>query len=256
MSEKTESKNPIQVADRLFLVLETLAETGHSGLIDLSARLDLHKSTVHRLLTSLIYLGYVKQDGENGRYSLTFKIMELSNKMMGKLDILETVRPYLKKLMEQTGETVHFVQLEGNEAVYIDKVEAYQNSIRMVSKVGNHIPLYCSGVGKAIAANMKEEELLAIWKATDIHSLTPFTIVNYSDFLSELEIIRQRGYALDNEENEIGVRCIASSLPRCQNNLRYAFSISAPVNRMTDDKIELYSQYVLELREQLGRALS
>ena len=98
-----ENKNPIQVADRLFLVLETLAETGPAALADLCRNLDLNKSTVHRLLCSLIYMGYVKQDAETGKYALSFKLLSLSNKLLSHMDILETVRPYLKRLSEETG---------------------------------------------------------------------------------------------------------------------------------------------------------
>ena len=127
-----ENKNPIQVADRLFLVLETLAETALYPLLICAATFDLNKSTVHRLLSSLIYMGYVKQDSETGKYALSFKLLTLSNKLMSHMDILETVRPFLKKLSEETGETVHFVQLDGLDAVYIYKEESYQNSIRMV----------------------------------------------------------------------------------------------------------------------------
>lgn len=255
MTQISESKNPIQVADRLFLVLETLSETGSLGLLELSNRLSLHKSTVHRLLTSLIHLGYVKQDAETNKYRLTFKIMEIANRMITKLDILEIARPYLKLLMEKTGETVHLVQLDQNEAVYIDKVEAYQNSVRMVSKVGNHIPIYCSGVGKAIAAQLETEELQRIWKDTEIKKRTPYTIITFSDFIKELDNIREKGYALDNEENEMGVRCIAAGLPGYEGNQPYAFSISAPINRMNDEKIEQYSHYVLETKKQLTEEL-
>ena len=126
-----EDKNPIQVADRLFLVLETLADTGSVTLAELCRQLGLNKSTLHRLLSSLIYMGYVKQDSETGKYSLTLKLLGLSNKLLGHMDILDAVRPSLKYLAEETGETVHFVQLEGTEAVYIYKEESTQNSVRM-----------------------------------------------------------------------------------------------------------------------------
>ena len=119
-----ENKNPIQVADRLFLVMEQLAETGPVTLAELCSHLDLNKSTVHRLLSSLMYMEYVKQDSETGKYSLSFKLLGLSNKLLSHIDILDTVRPCLKKLSEETGETVHFVQLDGLEAVYIYKEES------------------------------------------------------------------------------------------------------------------------------------
>lgn len=251
-----ENKNPIQVADRLFLVLETLAETGQVTLADLCRRLDLNKSTVHRLLCSLIYMGYVKQDTETGRYSLSFKLLTLSNKLLSHMDILETVRPYLKKLSEETGETVHFVQLDGVEAVYIYKEESYQNSIRMVSKVGSRIPLYCSGVGKAMAADMEEDRILDIWNNSTIEKLTPHTIIHYNQFSEKVKEVREKGYALDDEENELGVRCIAVSVPDYKGRPKYAFSISAPVARMSDERIRELSKTVLRTKEEICRHMA
>ena len=157
-----ENKNPIQVADRLFLVLETLADEGPLPLTDLSRRLDLNKSTIHRILTSLMYLGYVKQDTETGKYYLSFKILSLANHLLEKMDILDSIRPILRRISAETGETVHFVQLDGTDAVYICKEESTQNSVRMVSKVGSRIPLFCSGVGKAMMAEMPDDKIKKI----------------------------------------------------------------------------------------------
>lgn len=251
---KNEDKNPIQVAGRLFAVLETLANSKPVGLMELSSQMDLHKSTVHRLLTSLSYMGYVKQDPETGKYSLTLKLLELSNKILCNVDILEIVRPYLKKLSEASGETVHFVQREGVEAVYIFKEESYQNSVRMVSRVGSHIPLYCSGVGKAIIANMTEPEIRNIWEKSPLYQLTEHTITDYRKFLETLEKVRKNGYALDNEENEVGVRCIAVNLPDYRGNIRYAISISAPISRMSDERILELGELMLKTREDIIRS--
>lgn len=250
-----ESKNPIQVADRLFLVLETLSKIGPVSLADLSRELNLNKSTTHRLLSSLIYMGYAKQDSETQKYDLSLKILTLSNRLLERLDILETVRPYLKSLSQETGETVHFVQLDGAEAVYIYKEESRQNSVRMVSKVGSRIPLYCSGVGKAMAAGMKESQILKLWNACTHEKLTPHTITDYDTFLKEVEGVRQNGYALDNEENELGVRCIAVGLTDYNGRSRYAFSISAPVTRMTDDRIKEIAPLVLQVKKEIEQSV-
>ena len=129
------------------------------------------------------------------------------------MDILDAVRPSLKSLAEETGETVHFVQLEGTEAVYIYKEESTQNSVRMVSKVGNRIPLYCSGVGKAMAADMEEPQIQSIWNNSTIRKLTPHTIIDYNQFLDKIKEIREKGYALDDEENELGVRLYVYLFP-------------------------------------------
>ena len=238
-----ESKNPIQVADRLFLAMETLSKIGPVSLADLSRELNLNKSTTHRLLSSLIYMGYAKQDSETQKYDLSLKVLALSNCLLERLDILEVVRPYLKSLSQETGETVHFVQLDGSEA--------RQNSVRMVSKVGSRIPLYCSGVGKAMAAGMEESQIHKLWDACTHKKLTRHTITDYDTFLKEVKEARKNGYALDNEENELGVRCIAVGLTDYKGRSRYAFSISAPVTRMTDKRIQEIIPLVLQVKKEI-----
>lgn len=253
MSNAIENKNPIQVADRLFQTMELLAKNGPMGLMDISQRLSLNKSTTHRILNSLIYMGYTRQNIENGKYEMSFKIVGLANQIMEKVDIVNLVRPYLRRLMEDTGETVHFVERDGIDAVYIDKVESYANSVQMISRIGNRIPLYRSGVGKAIAACLPEEEVREIWKDSEILSVTPYTITDYQEFCHCLKDIQNRGYALDNEENESGVRCIAAALSDHTGRARYAFSISAPVSRMDNQYILKLSQYVLDTKAQLEK---
>ncbi len=250
-----ENKNPIQVADRLFLVMEILAETGPVTLAELCSHLDLNKSTVHRLLSSLIYMEYVKQDSETGKYALSFKLLNLSNKLLSHIDILDTVRPCLRKLSAEIGETGHFVQLDGLDAVYICKEESQQNSIRMVSKVGSRIPLYCSGVGKAMMADMDSTRIQTIWYDSDIKKLTPHTIIDYTQFLEKIKEVSTKGYALDDEENELGVRCIAVSIPDYKGRTKYAFSVSAPIGRMSDERIEELAKIVLEVKEEICRCM-
>ena len=114
-------KNPIQVSDRIFRTIELLARSGPSGLLDISNELELNKSTVHRILNSLICMDYVKQDPDTSKYSLTFKICSLSNQVLSHNSLIDIARPYIQDLAEQTGETVHLVQMEGINAVYIDK---------------------------------------------------------------------------------------------------------------------------------------
>lgn len=251
MTNSQESKNPIQVADRLFQTLELLAANGPMGLMEISLQLSLNKSTVHRILNSLIYMGYARQNPEDNRYELSFKIVGLANQMMEKVDIVKLVRPYLRRLMEDTGETVHFVERDNTDAVYIDKVESYANSVQMVSRIGSRIPLYRSGVGKAIAACLPEEEVLHLWQNSQIIAVTPYTITNYEEFRHCLHDVHTHGYALDNEENELGVRCIAAALPDHTGTARYAFSISAPVGRMDNQRILELSHFVLNTKNEL-----
>lgn len=247
----TETKNPIQVADRIFQTVEILAQSGPIGLLELSKELDLNKSTVHRILNSLIYMGYAKQDENTLKYSLTFKIWDIANQVLTKIDIINVVKPYLKHLVELTGETVHLVQVDGINAVYIDKVESYRNSVRMVSKVGKSIPLYCSGVGKALLAEMKPDVVKRIWDNSEIYKFTAHTITDYSSLCERLQEVRKKGYSLDDEENELGVRCIATCIKDYTGKPKYAFSISAPISRMDDISIKELANKVLSTRKQI-----
>lgn len=245
-----EKKNPIQVADKLFLVLETLAKTGSIGLSDLCRETGINKTTLHRILNSLLYMGYVRQEETTTHYSLSFKIWDIANQFVGKIDFVEESQPHLKALASMTGETAHLVQLDGRHAIYLAKEES-ESSIRLVSMVGKRIPLYCSGVGKALLADMTDEQIQRIWNESNIQKLTEHTITHFPDFMTEIHTIRKQGYAMDNEENELGVRCIAATVPHTGQSPHYAFSVSAPIQRMNDIRMKEIADYVLEMKKQL-----
>lgn len=244
-------KNPIQVSERIFSAIECLAQHGAMGLQELSTALGLNKSTVHRILNSLICMDYVRQDAETSKYSLSFKICGLSNQILAKNSIIDIARPYIKELSARSGETVHLVQLDGINAIYIDKVEASQNSVRMISMVGKSIPLYCSGVGKAMLADMSDSKIESIWKRSSLHQLTEHTVTRYVDFMKLIEEARKSGYALDNEENELGVRCIAVSIKSYNGKSTHAISISAPKDRMSDNRILELKEMILKTKRQI-----
>ncbi len=247
-------KNPIQVAGRLFGALELLADRGSLGLIEITEILGLNKSTAHRVLASLEYLGYVRQNSK-GQYELTFRIVEQANKLLDHTDIIAQVHPFLQNLMQESGETVHFVRQEGTDAVYIDKVNSTSGSIQMVSRIGSRIPLYCSGVGKAILARLPEDEVRQIWAQSRIVPVTPHTIVDYERLRHVLASVRRDGFARDDEENEIGVRCVAAALDLPLQKDRYAFSISAPTSRMSDQRVKELGEMALQTRTAIEQYL-
>ncbi len=250
-----ETKNPIQVSERIFHTIEYLAQSGPTGLQDLSNELGLNKSTVHRILNSLICMDYVRQDAETSKYSLSFKFCKIANQILSQNDIIDIARPYIRQLAELSGETVHLVQIDGLYAVYIDKVESSRNAVRLVSMVGKSIPLYCSGVGKAMLADMPDERILSIWEQSKIVKITEFTITDFGKFQNLIEEIRKNGYALDNEENELGVRCIAVSLKGFHGGPSYAISISAPKDRMNDCRINELKALVLDTKEKIAQEM-
>ena len=255
MAEMKETKNPVQSAERIFQVLEMLAENGEMGLMEISAALDLHKSTVHRLLMSLIYMGYAKQNEHTQKYTLSYKIVNMAGKVLDRTDILQVAKPFMERLSDISGETVHLVQREGNHILYISKIEAKVGTIRMVSHVGMVHPMYCSGVGKAIMATLPEREVKEIWDGSVIEQKTDKTITNYEQMLATLAEIREKGYALDDEENEEGVRCVAACLRGYGKNVKYAFSISGPISRMTKERVEELAVDVKKVQAELSREL-
>ena len=233
-------KNPVQSAGKIFQLMETLADQGPCGLIEISHILGINKSTVHRLLNSLIYMGYVQQDEETLKYYMTLKIVNVSANVLKQIDILSISQPYLKHLMEETFETVHLVKRVDNDICYIQKLAPLNTgrSIQMASYVGMVSPLYCTAVGKAIMSRLPESEVRQIWDASLVTAKTEFTLKSVDELLAELEEIRKCGYALDNEENELGVRCIAVSINNFTGGSDYAISISAPTSRMSDERIQ------------------
>ncbi len=246
--------NPIQSVGRIFAVLEMLAYKGPQRITEITKALALNKSTVHRLLASLVAMDYVKKEADSDKYRLTFKLLGLGEALLDKVDIVSVVRPYMQELAEFSEETVHLVQKEGTNMVYIDKVESYSNSVRMVSRIGVRKPLYCTAVGKAMLAELDDDQVKDIWDCSDIQALTSNTIVDYTSLLVELEEVRKRGYALDNEENELGVRCIAAAIKNYKGQSENAFSISGPISRMSDDRIVVLAVEVLNKKKELLKA--
>lgn len=255
MTTEKGTKNPVQSAERIFQVMEMLADHGEMGLMELSSALGLHKSTVHRLLMSLIYMGYARQDEVSQKYMLSYKIVNMAGRILDKMDILQVAKPYMEQLSDLSKETVHLVQREGSNILYIYKVEAKIGTIRMVSRVGMVHPMYCSGVGKAIMATLPEHEVEQIWADSVIERKTEKTITELSRLKEVLAQVRRDGYALDDEENEKGVRCIAASLRDYQKEVRFAFSISGPTSRMTRERVEQLAVDVKRVQAELSREL-
>lgn len=185
-------KSGVQSVERIFQLIEHLAAhpTGVS-LQRLAEETGLAKSTVHRLLASLVGLGYVVQDEENGHYRLTLKMFELSSGIVDSMDIMGVAKAHLERLSQRTGEAVHLVIRDGRDIVYIYKTES--GPMRMSSRVGLRSPLYCTGVGKAILATLPGDELEDIWTHSNVQKLTDKTITDLEELRSQLvEVRRER----------------------------------------------------------------
>ncbi|AKL94153.1 transcriptional regulator KdgR [Clostridium aceticum] len=248
-------KETVQSVDRALSILEVLSDYEEGvGITEISSKIDLHKSTVHRLLVTLIYKGYVEQNPNTNKYRLTLKLLELGNKLIDKMDILSVAKPYLQQLKEVTNEVVHLVVREGTEIVYIDKVES-DNKIRMHSRIGTRSPMYCTSVGKAIMAYLSEEEVEGIWQDSEIKRFTQYTITDLQEMKKNLTKIRELGYALDEEENELGIRCIGSPIFAHNGEVCGAISVSGPTIRVTKQAIQNFKNYILEYSMKISKEL-
>ncbi|MBU5294131.1 IclR family transcriptional regulator [Anaerosalibacter bizertensis] len=245
----------VQSVDRTLSILELLADYDDGlRIMEISDKVGLHKSTVHRLLSTLAYKGYVVQDLDTNKYKLTLKLFELGSKRIKDIDILSASKPYTKALMEKINEIVHLVIQDGNEIVYIDKVEA-DNTIRMASNIGKRSPMYSTSVGKAMLAFMEEDEVEEIWNNSEIEKFTEYTITDLDDLKDKLKEIRERGYSVDDQENELGVRCIGAPVFNRFGKVEGAISISGPTIRVTEEKVEEIAREVIKYANMISNEL-
>lgn len=222
--------------------------------MDICAHTGLPKATVSRMLCALSDNGYAVQDTENRKYRLTRRLFEIGSRVADSANILTAARPFLDQLARQTGEAVHLVSRVKDEVVYLYKEEGASMGVRMGSYVGLHNPMYCTGVGKSILAFLPDEEITAIWNRSEITQFTENTITTIEKLYEEINKIRSLGYALDMEEHEPGVRCIAAPILDLKRNPIAAISLSAPSIRMSADRIDALVPLVLQTAAQISRS--
>lgn len=240
--------------ERAFDILERISRAGTSGitLAALAAEIPTAKSTTHRYVTTLISRGVVRRD-ELGRLFLGLKLIELAGSLLDSDDLGTAANPLLHQLAARTGETVHLGTLSDGEIVYIAKVES-PHSVRLVSRIGARVPLYCSAMGKATLAHLGPEARAAAF-AVPREARTDHTLIDEADLVAELERVREAGVAIDDEENEIGVRCIGTAILGSAGEVLGAISISAPEVRMSHARCDELAPTVIAAAEEIARRL-
>ena len=229
------SQGPVQAIDRVLDIVETLSQSPRGMLLsEIAPVVNLHISTVHRLLTSLSARGYVYKDTDSGRYRLTMRMFEIGSGAIVENSLLTTAKPAMEMLSAQTLEVVHLAILDGSGLLYLHKEDPGVNIVRMGSRTGMRGPLYCTGAGKALMSAWTDDELADRWPGMKVVRYTNNTIVSLEQMKRELDKIRKRGYALDNEEHELGVRCVAAAIRNHLGVTVAAISISTPSSRMKD----------------------
>jgi IclR family transcriptional regulator, KDG regulon repressor len=242
-------------AYRTILILEYLAKVeGPKDLAVISRELGLNKSTVYRFLSTLAEEGYVLQEPAKGRYSLGPKVTWLGAKFLEKNPLTKVARPYLEELVKETGETVHFALLDNDEVVYIDKVDGRQ-AVLMASRIGARMPIHCTALGKALLSGKPESEWQRYVAVKGLPARTPHTITDPEDFYRELGCVRERSYAVDNLENEDGIRCIAAQVKDSRGKVVAAISISGWILTMTPERVAQLVPTISNAASQISNTL-
>lgn len=244
----------IQSLDRALNILDLFDENHRElKITEISARLGLHKSTVHSLLKTLQLHRYIEQD-EHGQYRLGMRLLEKGQLLLQGFDIREIANGPLRELSAETGQSVHLVIRDGAQGVYIDKVEGTRAAIRY-SRIGRRVPLHSSAVGKILAAFMPEAELERVLEDYEYSKHTPHTIGSGPAYREELRIVRETGVAYDREENEPGVRCAAAPVYDHAGHLAAAISISTMAATVGDEELASFARRLSATAERISSGL-
>jgi DNA-binding IclR family transcriptional regulator len=248
-------RDSVQSLERAFDLLEALSAGGELGVTELANRTGLVPSTAHRLLHTLTKRGYVSQSRESGRYMLGYKVVEVASGLEHRRERLRAIaRPHLEGIQRTTGETVNLVVLEADRVVYIDQVEG-SRAVRMFTTVGTSVLAHTTGSGKAIMAFGPPDAPAALYGGRELERLTARTLTTLAALEDDFKRIRRRGYALDNEEHEEGVGCVAAPVFDHTGRPCAAISVSGPTARILHEHSSELGALLIERAGLVSEAL-
>ncbi|MFC7395244.1 IclR family transcriptional regulator [Scopulibacillus cellulosilyticus] len=224
------------------------------GVTELAEKLELNKSSIFRILATLTAHGFIEQDSETKKYRLGYQYLELSAKLLDSIDIRKEAMPFLRELEKITNEVIHLVIYSQKEAVYIEKLEGNE-TLRMHSQVGKRAPMHCTSAGKTILAYLPKEEVLSIVEQKGLPQHTKNTITNTEDLFKNLDEIKNKGYGIEQEENELGIRCVAAPIFNHTGKIAGAISISGPSIRMSEARISTLKDELMKVCNMLSTRL-
>lgn len=246
----------VQSINRAFQILEALVEHPHGLTIaELVENLRLNKSTIHRILQTLLAWGYVSKDERTKCYRLGMQVMALSSHYLNGLELKTEALPFMEHLQQQTEIFVHLGILDGKDIVYLEKIGPYTH-FRMYSQIGKRAAVYSTGLGKAIFANLDEERQAKLLKDMTYEPITPYTVKDEVAFLAEIRRTKERGFAVDDQENEAGMRCVAAPVFDYTGRVIAAISASGYINSLfPEEKIDEFGSYVVECANGISRQM-
>ncbi|MCR5145279.1 MAG: IclR family transcriptional regulator [Lachnospiraceae bacterium] len=246
-----------QSGEKLLAIFEYLIKAQEPRkLQEISQDLGMNASTTLRFLATLVNCGYVKQNDETARYEPTLKVCALANNINTEDLLRRTAKPFMNEISKYIGESVCLGVRVEDKVVYTEVIKVKNQSLMAVQAVGNAAEMYCNGIGKLFLAHFSEEKLNAYIVNHDFEKYTDYTITKTSDLKKELDAIRTRGFAYDNQEREVGARCLAFPIYDANGDMVGGISVTGPYSRLTDEhvegKIDEIKRIVNELSKSLG----
>lgn len=242
----------IQVLERAMILLDELAhQTEPVALKDLAKATGLHTSTAHRILNDLVVGRYVERV-DNGLYSLGMRFLELGSLVKGRLNVRTVAVEPMRELHKITGQTVNLALQQGDEIVYVERSWSENSGMQVVRAIGGHAPLHLTSSGKLFLSQWDARQVRAYVMRTGLTGNTRNSITQIASLENELSLVRRHGYARDNEELELGVRCIAASIYDDTGTLVAGLSLSAPAERLQDSWIPVLRETAKSISTALG----
>ncbi|WP_137596642.1 IclR family transcriptional regulator [Paucilactobacillus kaifaensis] len=231
-------------------ILDVLGDGKSKTIHEISAKTDINPPTVSKILTTLMYIGYVSKANENKEYFLGTKFIQFSKVRTDTTTLIEITEPFLQMLQDKIDETVHFAVPRENEVVYVNKIEPKNQNIYMTSKIGLTRPLYSSGIGKAVLSTYDDAKVTDYANSTDLKPFTDHTITDPQQLLAEIHKIRKQGYSIDDEEQEKDMYCVATYIK--QGNITVAaLSVSLPKFRVTTTYKNKIINEILDIKQKI-----
>lgn len=253
---KTGSSNANQSTEKLLTLVEFLSEQAEPiRLLDISRQCGINVSTVLRFMTALQARGYVAQDIDSGKYSLTFKICRLGNNVKSRADMRNVSLPYLRSLSQAFGESTNLIIEYDMSVMYLEVVSGPHQVMLSMQRIGNIAPMHCTDAGKLFLTGYSAQQLEQLLAVKGLPWFTEHTITTLDRLRKELIQVRMQGYACDNEECELGARCVAAPIKDYTNRIVAAISVSGPVTRMTNEHIYDKLPFLLDAAAQISARL-
>ena len=250
-----EARTPIQVIDRMMQLIDALTASAEpASLKALAAATGLHPSTAHRILNVMVQNGFADRQ-EPGSYRLGMRFLELGNIVRSRISVRDIALPYMRELAATTGETVNLSVRQGDEIIYVERTAENRSMMRVVQVIGARAPLHITAAGKLYLSREEPEIVRAYADRTGLKAYTPHSLKSLAALTRELGEVRKQGYALDQEEAEIGVRCIAAGVWDDAGQLIAGLSVSAPAERQKPgDWTPLIRETAARISRSLGYA--